>query len=1055
MSRIPLALALSLVLATVSTAAPPPSYDDAALRAVQFVDAREGWAAGDDGVIWHSIDGGQTWERQKSGTRATLTGIHFLTPYTGYVVGRNELPGDLGSSGVLLATADGGITWNEVASGVLPGLNAVTFFDEKNGLVCGDSCGAYPGGAFTTADGGKSWRPMVGPLGGSWLALDGKSAKEAMLVGAWGKSAAIKDGELKPINPAQMNIPGSRSIRAVKSNGETAFAVGDGGLVVVNRQYPIGAGAKHEDLRFINYEYVPGSWRNVELPLADARGVCDFHSVSMVGDNVWIAGRPGSIVLHSPDAGKSWTIQKTDSQVPLHAIQMLDAKTGWAVGDLGTVLMTTDGGQKWKHCRGKLHAAVLGAHASPKSVPLTMYPVVGAAEGYLTATVSFTSADATADPRRAAEPFRLAAAMRLAGGAASESLWAFPLPGHCDGLTADQLRAYWDGLHDGKAADQLVRQMTLAIRMWRPEVIVTDSVMPDAPAAEQLVLATAQEAFKRAADPAAYPEQIATLGLRVHAVKKLYGSQRNAFLSLESKVKLDLSGFRDSIADTPDSMAFDSERLLNSLYFSGVQLVSHRMNGVENHTDMMEGCALAHGGMARRIKAGDVWQFAPEFLDQRRKASILRNLDTAKLQRPRTSTGIASLQSLIEPPTASEKWTNFPKHIAHFAPDDAVELTIKEAMACSNSNRAESNFAREYYQYAVEHYPTQPATLPAYRWLARYHASSETLRRIELGHMASLRPTEFYELPKDDIQQVGHTEAKLDRAKFRTSEAMRGWYGTGPALEAKLFAVNPLLSREPSEQLAFHAARLKLGLTADAEKAMGAYYRTVVGRAVTPGANPWFDALAAELHLMNPKLMPTNPKPVAACAKVAGRPILDGKLDDDAWTGTTELTLKDGSRELAGSHATTARMAFDEEYLYLGVTCRHPNGEQVPPAETRKHDDDVAPHDRVELMLDLDRDYSTYYRLRVDHRGCTAEDCWGDSSWNPKWFVAVHPTATGWTAEVAIPLAELTGRRPTDKSAWAFNLTRVLPGRGVLAWNGPGDGTPRPEAMGHLEFRGK
>ncbi len=1034
MSRIPPTLALILLLAATSTAAPPPSYDDAALRAVQFVDGREGWAAGDDGVIWHSIDGGQTWERQKSGTRATLTGIHFLTPYTGYISGRTELPGDLGSNGVLLTTSDGGISWNEVASGVLPGLNAVTFFDEKSGLVCGDGCGAYPGGAFTTADGGKSWRPMVGPLGGSWLALDGKDAKNAMLVGAWGRTANLRDGE---IAPAGLNVPGARSVRAVKTSGKTAFAVGDGGLAMVNRDYP------------------NGPWSSIELPLAEARGVCDFHALSMVGENVWIGGRPGSIVLHSPDAGKSWTIQKTDSQVPLHAIQMLDAKTGWAVGDLGTVLVTTDGGQKWKHCRGKLHAAVLGAHASPKSVPLTMYPAIGAAEGYLTATVSFTSADASADPRRAAEPFRLSAAMRLAGGAAAESLWAFPLPGHCDGLTADQLRSFWDRLHGGQAADQLVRQMTLAIRMWRPEVIVTDSVMPDAPAAEQLILATAQEAFKRAADPTAYPEQIETLGLRAHAVKKLYGTASILELLEGKGMLIKTLEFREEIADSADAMAYTSETLIQSHVLPGFHLVSHRLAEAEKHTGIMEGCALAHNGMARRGKAGEGWTFTPEFLKQRKKASELRNQGMAKFNRTRTVSGFGIDQRLFELPTVSEKWTDFPRHIALFTPDDAVELTIKEAMACSNSNRAESIYAREYYQYAVEHYPTQPATLPAYRWLARYHASSETLRRIELGHMTSLRPSEFYELPKDDIQQVGHTEAKLDRAKFRTSEAMRGWYGTGPALEAKLFAVNPLLSREPSEQLAFHAARLKLGLTADAEKAMGAYYRTVVGRAVTPGANPWFDALAAELHLMNPKLMPANPKPVAACAKVAGRPILDGKLDDDAWKDTAELTLKDGSRELAGSHATTARMAFDDEYLYLGVTCKHPNGEQVPAAETRKHDDDVAPHDRVELMLDLDRDYSTYYRLRIDHRGCTADDCWGDSSWNPKWFVAVNPTATGWTAEVAIPLAELTGRRPTDKSAWAFNLTRVLPGRGALAWSGPADGAPRPEAMGLLEFRGK
>lgn len=1018
MSRIPPTLALILVLAVVSTAAPPPSYEDAALRAVQFVDDREGWAAGDDGAIWHSIDGGQSWERQKSGTRATLTGIHFLTPYTGFVVGRTELPGDLGSSGVLLATTDGGITWNELASGVLPGLNAVKFFDEKNGLVCGDGCGAYPGGIFSTSDGGQSWRPIVGPLGGSWLAMESKNAKHAILVGMWGRTANLHDGELVPTG---LTVPGGRRIRAVKSQGTTVFAVGDGGLVLVHRDYP------------------NGSWTNVELPLPDAaRSVCDFHTLSMVGERVWIGGRPGSIVLFSPDAGTTWTIQKTDSRVPLNAIQMLDAKTGWAVGEFGTVLTTTDGGTSWKHLRGKLHAAVLGAHASPKSVPLTMYPVIGAAEGYLTATMSFTCADASADPRRSTDPIRLSAAMRLAGGAAAETLWAFPLPGHCDGLTADQLRGYWDRLHDGKAADQLVRQMTLAIRMWRPEVIVTDSTLPDAPAAEQLLLATAQEAFQRAAEPTAYPEQIETLGLKPHTVKKLYGNNRRA----AKPEFFNDAQFRPELADTPRAMAFAPAALLQSNCDPRLQLIAHRVEGSEQHNELMEGTALAYGGMARRAKATDVWTFTLEYLEQRKKAALER------------------LQGLNEPnrgqavrnPSPTEQWEIAKQRVSVFSPTDAAEVVIESAERTLVPSASQWALARELYSHAVEHYPTQPATLPAYRWLARYHASSETLRRIELGQMTSLRATEFYELPKGEIQQVSHSEATV--AKFRSSEALRGWFSTGPDLEARLFAVNPLLSREPSEQLAFHAARMKLGLTADAEKAL-AVYCTRISRTATPGANPWFDAVAAELHMLNPKLMPANPKPVAACVKVSARPILDGKLDDDIWKGTMELMLKDGSHELQGSHATIARMAFDDEYLYLGVTCQHPNGEQVPPAETRKHDDDVAPHDRVELMLDMDRDYATYYRLRIDHRGCTAEDCWGDSSWNPKWFVAVNPTATGWTAEVAIPLAELTGRRPTDKHSWAFNLTRVLPGRGVLAWNGPADGTPRPEAMGLLEFRGK
>ena len=68
-------------------------------------------------------------------------------------------------------------------------------------------------------------------------------------------------------------------------------------------------------------------------------------------------------------------------------------------------------------------------------------------------------------------------------------------------------------------------------------------------------------------------------------------------------------------------------------------------------------------------------------------------------------------------------------------------------------------------------------------------------------------------------------------------------------------------------------------------------------------------------------------------------------------------------------------------------------------------------HDRVDILLDLDRDYQTYYRFQVDHRGCLAEDCWGDKTWNPKYFVGFDATDTGWTAEIAIPFIELTGDR--------------------------------------------
>ena len=109
--------------------------------------------------------------------------------------------------------------------------------------------------------------------------------------------------------------------------------------------------------------------------------------------------------------------------------------------------------------------------------------------------------------------------------------------------------------------------------------------------------------------------------------------------------------------------------------------------------------------------------------------------------------------------------------------------------------------------------------------------------------------------------------------------------------------------------------------------------------------------------------------------------------------------------------------------------------------------------DRVSLLLDIDRDYATYYRLEVDQRGCVREDCWGDANWNPRWFVSAKSHADHWCVEAAIPLSELTSQRIALGSAWAFNVVRTVPGRGVQSWSQPADVQPRPEGMSLLIFQ--
>jgi len=118
----------------------------------------------------------------------------------------------------------------------------------------------------------------------------------------------------------------------------------------------------------------------------------------------------------------------------------------------------------------------------------------------------------------------------------------------------------------------------------------------------------------------------------------------------------------------------------------------------------------------------------------------------------------------------------------------------------------------------------------------------------------------------------------------------------------------------------------------------------------------------------------------------------------------------------------------------------------------RPRDADLASRDRVELYVDLDRDYATYYRLAIDHRGWTAEDCWGDATWNPKWFVAAGSADGSWSAEAAIPLDQLTGEAPQKGAAWAIGIQRIAPGAGFQSWNTPAAVEVVPEGFGYLVF---
>jgi photosystem II stability/assembly factor-like uncharacterized protein len=113
---------------------------------VRFSDTLNGWAVGDE-AVFHTTDGGTTWQRQNLPKAAYFFGVDVISSNEAWVVGSN---------GSILHTTDRGSSWNQFK---LPSeyedhwLNSVKFINSNHGWVAGND-----GAIFFTNDGGKTWQ---------------------------------------------------------------------------------------------------------------------------------------------------------------------------------------------------------------------------------------------------------------------------------------------------------------------------------------------------------------------------------------------------------------------------------------------------------------------------------------------------------------------------------------------------------------------------------------------------------------------------------------------------------------------------------------------------------------------------------------------------------------------------------------------------------------------------------------------------------------------------------------------------------------------------------
>ncbi len=988
--------------------APAEMLEDAELCDVQFIDAERGWAVGDRGAIWITVDGGRHWQLADSPVNCRLDAVHFVDPFHGWAVGGWSHPYTHKSSAVVLRTENGGQRWKRLDAPTLPALRGVHFLDRHQGWAVGSASAMYAAGIFRTSDGGRGWVPLRGAHPGGWWAASFHDSQQGMVVGRDGAAAHVTRGQLEAITAGTVR---GKHFRDVAFAGRRGWLVGDGGLVMRSDD-----GGQ--------------TWQQVKLP-GGVEHQFDFRAVAAAGEQCWVGGAPGARLWHTRDAGRHWEPLATPTHVPLAALEFIDPQRGWAVGALGTILATRDGGRSWSvQHRGGRRVAVLGVFSEAEQIPLELFARLCGDEGYLGAVEILNRRDLDPPPEKESTADQRAREAAAGVGASYlDSAWRFPLRQAGLQLDARRIVAGWDVVNQGGSVARLEEHVARKIRQWRPEVIVTENVSPDdrrplAHLASQVVLSAA----RRAADAQAYPQQTSVAGLAAWQVQKIFAAVPDgepAELTLETSRLATRLG--RSLADQAErTRGLIADQWQPGPQRIGFQLLVNNLSGPAARRDFLSGTTLEPGGEARRAVG----------------APLVTNLESLT----KTARKRRNIERLLDgqgdDPTVGASWLAQLDDLTGGLDSVAAGNTLYH-LAQSYRQGGHHELAADVLRSLVERHPKHALADTSLMWLVQYYASAEVAHRTR-----SAGP---------DVERAGAVAAALP---MRAARGAAPWRLTGATSSggrdpdqqraARALAVatvvrqtRPPLDAEPSLQLAIAAAQRKLGLIRDAHHVYTALSRSRL-------FDTWSQCARAELWLSGGKGL--SPKPLAKCHHALAKPRLDGTLDDELWQQCEVMPLHSAWKD-DQAWPGEARLAYDDEFLYLAVRCGKVPGRDYPFGEgPRPRDPDLTPHDRVDLLIDVDRDFGSHYRFTVDHRGWTGEACFGDASWNPDWYVACWSAGQEWIVEAAIPLAALSPHGARRHEAWAVGIQRVVPGVGFQSWTQPAAVVPRPEGFGYLQF---
>ena len=170
-------------------------------------------------------------------------------------------------------------------------------------------------------------------------------------------------------------------------------------------------------------------------------------------------------------------------------------------------------------------------------------------------------------------------------------------------------------------------------------------------------------------------------------------------------------------------------------------------------------------------------------------------------------------------------------------------------------------------------------------------------------------------------------------------------------------------------------------------------------------------------------------------------PKIDGKLDDVCWQNsakTGELIQFEPQRGEPATQPTTIYLAYDANNLYIAFECFKTDRDKLAANLTRR-DSFFFSDDHVEVLIDTFLDGRNCYAFALNPLGTqtdrrlinegtnrrTGQSMIGTAiSWDCDWQGQAAIGTDSWTAEFAIPFAELRFSKEMETATWGINFWR-------------------------------